>query len=405
MNAEVKPEELREAAHALRAVARRTPVVHANWLSEMFGHPVLLKCENLQRSGSFKLRGAYLRISRIPEPDRERGVVAASAGNHAQGVALAAGQLGVTSVVYMPRTASLPKVEATRAYGAEVCLVGDTVEDALAAAQAAAEETGATLIHPFDHRDVILGQATVGLEILEQVPDVASIVVPTGGGGLLAGVASAVNVVKPSVAVIAAQASGAFTMQRSLAAGHPVALQGRPTTMADGIAVARPGELPLDLVEGVVRESVAVSEAEIAKALLHTLERGKLLAEPAGVVGVAALSHLELRDPTVVVLSGGNIDPLVLNKVIHHGLRAAGRFEALSVRLDDSPGALAALLVLLAEQETNVVDVNHLRADPRLAVGEVEVTVVLEMRGPEHRAQVLAALRSAGYRVHESAGS
>lgn len=399
--ADISVDEIRQAATNLRGVTRETPVLPAHWLESLVDGPVHLKCENLQRSGSFKLRGAYVRISRLNSDERSRGVVAASAGNHAQGVALAATELGIAATVFMPRTAALPKVEATRAYGATVALVGETVEEALQRATEFAAETGAVLIHPFDHLDVVLGQGTVGLELIEQVPDVATVVVPTGGGGLLAGVALAVKELRPSARIIGVQAAGAAPMSESLAAGRPMAMSDKPNTMADGIAVGRPGDIPVALAAPLVDSVLTVSEASLANALVQTLERAKLLAEPAGVAGVAAvLDQPDLFEPPVVViLSGGNLDPVLLNRVIHHGLATAGRFVAVTVRMADRPGVLAALLGSLAETEVNVLDVSHIRSDPRLAVGEVEVVILLETRGPEHRDAVIEHLRAGGYHL------
>lgn len=396
---EISVENIREAATNLRGVTRVTPALPAHWLEEVVHGPIYLKCENLQRSGSFKLRGAYVRMSRLDADERSRGVVAASAGNHAQGVALAAAELGIAATVFMPRSAALPKVEATRIYGATVALVGETVEDALRRATEYAAETGAVLIHPFDHVDVVLGQGTVGLELVEQVPDVATVVVPTGGGGLLAGTALAVKQMRPNARIIGVQAAGASPMRASLAAGAPVTMSEKPNTMADGIAVARPGEVPVALAAPLVDSVLTVSEESLAGALLQTLERAKLLAEPAGVAGVAAvLDQPELfKPPVVVILSGGNIDPVLLNRVIHHGLATAGRFVALTVRMADRPGLLASMLGRLAETEVNVLDVSHIRSDPRLAVGEVEAVVLLETRGPEHRDAAMQHLRSGGY--------
>jgi threonine dehydratase len=391
--------DIREAARGLRQVTRVTPVIRAHWLEVLVGGPVYLKCENLQRSGSFKLRGAYSRISRLSVAERARGVVAASAGNHAQGVALAAADLDVSATVFMPKSASLPKVAATAAYGARVELVGETVEAALAAADEYADQTGAVLVHPFDHPDVVLGQGTVGLEIVEQVPGVNSILVPTGGGGLLSGIALATDGTRPSAQVIGVQTRAVAPMSQSLAEAKPVLWRGSQRTIADGIAVARPGDVPVAVAAGRVHDVVTVSEAELAEGLLQTLERGKLVTEPAGVAGVSALLAYPTRfpSPVVVVISGGNIDPLLLNKVIHRGLALAGRFASITVRMADVPGSLAQLLTLLADCEVNVLDVDHQRSDPQLAVGEVRTQVALEMRGPQQRDEVFAALRTSGY--------
>ncbi|MEV0687726.1 threonine ammonia-lyase [Nocardia sp. NPDC050378] len=393
--------QVEAAARVVGAVVRRTPVVGSRVLSERAGVPVWLKCENLQRTGSFKPRGAYNRIANLSPAQRARGVVAASAGNHAQGVAWSAAELGITSTVFMPIGASLPKLVATRAYGAEVHQVGETIDESLVAAKEFAERTGATLIHPFDHPDIVAGQASVALEILEQVPEVRTVVVPTGGGGLLAGVAIAMNHCAPQVGVVGVQAAEAAAWPDSLRAGTPMRAS-RMSTMADGIAVGMPGAVPFGHVSKLVSRIVTVDEESLSKALLLCLERAKLIVEPAGAAGVAALLGTELRDlpgPIVVILSGGNIDPLLLTRVINHGLSAAGRYLAMRVTISDRPGALSALLGVVGRAGASVVDVVHSRTGTWLAVDEVEVSLTVEMRGPAHRDDVLDALRDAGFRV------
>ena len=392
--------DVRAARQLLAGVARTTPLEGLRGLSEQVGGEVLLKCENLQRTGSFKIRGAYVRIARLSDAERARGVVAASAGNHAQGVALAASLLGCTSTVFMPEAAPLPKVAATQAYGAHVRHAGHTVDEALVAARLHAAETGAVLIHPFDHADVIAGQGTVGLEVLEQCPQVRTLVVCTGGGGLVAGIAAAVKGLRPDVRVVAAQATGAAAFPASLLAGRPVSLASM-TTMADGIAIGRPGEVTFPLVRDLVDDVVTVDEEALSRALLLCLERAKLVVEPAGAAAVAAV----MEDPTafvppvVAVVSGGNIDPLLLTKVVRHGLVAAGRFLSLRVAIGDRPGELARLLGVLASTGGNVLDVEHSRTGRGLHVDEVLVALQLETRGRPHGEQVLAALAASGYRV------
>ncbi|GIH99046.1 threonine ammonia-lyase [Planobispora takensis] len=390
-------EDVVAARELLADVAVRTPVVHSHVLSGLLGGPVHLKCENLQRSGSFKVRGAYVRIARLTEEELGRGVVAASAGNHAQGVALGSGLVGTKSTVYMPEGAPLPKVAATRSYGAAVVFAGHTVDIALARAREHAERTGAVFIHPFDHPDVIAGQGTIGLEILDQLPEVGTIAVSIGGGGLAAGVALAVKSLRPGVRIVGVQAERAAAYPASLAAGQPVVVQ--PSgTMADGIAVGLPGELPFELIHYLVDTVVTVTEQEISRALVLCLERAKQVVEPAGVVSVAAiLAHPEVFEPPVTaVLSGGNIDPLLLAKVLRHGLAAAGRYLTLRISLPDRPGTLAALMAEVAELRANVLDIAHERVGADL--GEVEVQLQLETRGPEHAEEVLGVLRKQGYR-------
>ncbi|MEU3501858.1 threonine ammonia-lyase [Streptomyces hundungensis] len=393
-------DDVRGAQKMLSGVARATAMEGSRHLSSLVGAPVHLKCENLQRTGSFKLRGAYVRIAGLRPEERAAGVVAASAGNHAQGVALASSLLGVGSTVFMPIGAPLPKVAATRSYGAEVILRGTVVDETLAAAEAYAAETGAVLIHPFDHQDIIAGQGTVGLEILEQCPEVRTIVVGIGGGGLAAGIAVAVKALRPDVRIVGVQAAAAAAYPPSLAVGHPVAIETAPT-MADGIKVGRPGDIPFSLVSELVDEVRTVTEDELSSALLLCLERAKLVVEPAGASPVAALlsDPHGFRGPVVAVLSGGNVDPLLMQRILRHGMSAAGRYLSLRLRLTDRPGALASLLAELSVLDANVLDVSHVRTDPRLGLTEVEVEVHMETKGPEHCAEVASALREAGYTV------
>jgi threonine dehydratase len=366
---------------------------------------VRLKCENRQRTGSFKIRGAYRRIQRLADDERARGVVAASAGNHAQGVALAAGLLGTHATVFMPAGAPLPKLSATRGYGADVRLV-DTFDATLTAAAEFAGRTGAVLIHPFDHPDIVAGQGTVGLEILEQVPDVATVVVCTGGGGLVSGIAAALA--GTGVRVVGAQAEAFAAWPPSLAAGEPVSVAG--ATIADGIAVPRPGDLTFAHVSTQVEEIVTVSEEALSRAVLASLERGKLLVEPAGAAAVAAVAEYPRRwpSPVVAVVSGGNVDPLMLDAIVRRGMAAAGRYATLRVRLPDRPGYLGDLLAQLGRLGGNVVDVEHRRLAPSsglgpLGLGTVEVALTLEARGHDHRTAMVDALREAGYVVAEGA--
>ncbi|ODU04797.1 MAG: threonine ammonia-lyase [Pseudonocardia sp. SCN 73-27] len=399
-------EDVEAARDLLVGVVRRTPTLSARALGEKVGGPVWLKCENQQRTGSFKIRGAYTRLARLDDDERARGVVAASAGNHAQGVALAARLLGVDATVFMPERAALPKVDATRGYGAHVRLVGETIDGSLAAATAFAAETGAVLVHPFDHVDVIAGQGTVGLEILEDVPDVATVLVPTGGGGLLGGVAAAIKGRRPDARIVGVQAEAAAAWPESLRHGGPVALD-RMRTIADGIAVGVPGAVTYPQVAALVDEFVVVGEDALARALLHCLERAKVLVEPAGAAAVAALLENPDRFPTpaVAVLSGGNIDPLVLLHVIEHGMAAARRYLSMRVRVDDRPGALAELLTQVGDLGANVVDVEHTRISAAIPLGDVDVEISLETRGAEHCAAIVGALRNSGHAVFDVAGA
>lgn len=395
----VSAADIDAASARLSGIIREIPVAGARWLSDRVGGPVVLVPENLQRAGSFKIRGAYNRIARLGDEERRAGVVAASAGNHAQGVALAAQLTGIHATVFMPEGASIPKVQATRAYGAEVIHHGATIDDSLHAAREFADRTGAVLIHPFDHPDIVAGQGTIGREILRQVPDVRTIVVCTGGGGLLAGIAVAVAEHRPKIRVVGVQADQAAAYPASIAAGHPIRLE-RMATMADGIAVGQPGALPFRIIQELVDEIRVVSEEEISRAVLLLLERAKLLVEPAGAAATAAVlaRPTDFEPPVAVVVSGGNLDPLVLMRIIRHGMAAAGRYLTITVRVPDRPGSLARVLNDVMALDANVLDIEHNRVDPGLAVDEVDIIVQMETRGMEHCGQVLDAL-GARYRL------
>ena len=398
--AKIGVDEIEAAAELLKGVIRYTPMESSRPLSDLVGGQVYLKCENLQRTGSFKIRGAYTRISRLTDAERANGVVAASAGNHAQGVALAAALLGCEATVYMPVGASIAKLTATRAYGATVHLHGETLDESLIEARAFAARTGAVLVHPFDHPDILRGQGTVGLEILEQVPDAATVVVSAGGGGLISGIAAVIRARRPDVRIIGVQAEQAAAWPNSLAAGRPVRLM-QMSTLADGIAVGEPTALTYAHVSELVDEIVTVSEDQLSRAMLLCLERAKLVVEPAGVAAIAAIMAApeKFQPPVVAVLSGGNIDPLVLLHVTQHGLVAAGRFLSLRIEISDRPGSLARLLALVGELGASVVDVEQSRLGNSLALGDVEVNLRLECRGPSHRDELLTRLAEANYRV------
>jgi threonine dehydratase len=393
----VTVDDIRDARERLAGVLRATPVDRSETLARLAGRPVLLKPEHLQRTGSFKIRGAYNRISRLPAG---MPVVAASAGNHAQGVALAARLTGRRATIFMPVNAPLPKVEATLAYGAEIRLEGDGVDDCIASASAFAEEEGGVFVPPFDDPLIIAGQGTIGLELAEEAREAEAVVVAVGGGGLIAGIAAALAAVRPGVRVLGVEAAGAASMRASLDAGRCVRL-GRLNTMADGIAVKSPSARTLAHVRAYVEDVVTVTEEEISKALLLLLERAKAVVEPAGAVTLAALlaGKVPGSGPVAVVLSGGNVDPLLLIKVIDHGLSAAGRYVALRVVLDDRPGTLARLTAEVARLGLNVLSVEHHRAGLDLAVDEVEVRLTLETRNAIHRGQIVADLEALGYRV------
>jgi threonine dehydratase len=389
--------DVEEARARVAPVLRPTPLVPSDSLSRLAGRPILLKPEYRQRTGSFKIRGAYNRISRLP-PGGE--VVAASAGNHAQGVALAATLTGLRSTIFMPANAPLPKVEATRGYGAVVRLEGDVVDDCLAAARAYAESTGAVFVPPFDDPLIIAGQGTVGLEVAEEAPEAEVVVVPIGGGGLIAGMAAALAHTRRGCRVIGVEAAGALAMKAALAANKPVSVDS-VQTMADGIAVRAVSELTLAHVQAFVDDIVTVDEEEISHALLLLLERAKGVVEPAGAVALAALlaGKVPGTGPAVAVLSGGNVDPLLLIKLIDHGLSAAGRYLRLRIVLGDRPGALAAVTEAVAKLGLNVLEVEHHRSGVSLGVDEVEVLLTLETRDPEHREEVVGSIRNLGFRV------
>jgi threonine dehydratase len=398
--------EIEHAHDVVSRVAKHTPVETSNYLTELLGSQVLLKCENLQRTGSYKIRGAYYMMSKLGPQERARGVVAASAGNHAQGVAFAARELGVKSTIFMPLGVALPKLQATKDYGAHVVLGGATVDEPLRAAAEFARDTGAVLVPPFDHADVITGQAALGLDVVNDVPDVDTVVVPIGGGGLIAGVSAAVKQWARErgrdIRVIGVQAENAASYPVSLGAGHPVDISVGPT-ISDGIAVGRPGTLNFDIVKDLVDDVVTVSDDETARALLVLLERSKLVVEPAGAVGVAALLSGAAQSSagdlgrTVVLLTGGNIDPLLMQRVVAAGLAVSDRYLNLKLMLPDRPGQLARTSELIAAASANVVEVLHTRHGHGLQLSQVELQVSVETRGPDHKDEVVRILREAGY--------
>ncbi|RLK49013.1 threonine ammonia-lyase [Microbacterium telephonicum] len=394
--------EFEDAAAFLGDVITTTPVDVSDHLSAVLGAPVHLKFEHLQRTGSFKIRGAAYRLSRLSAEERARGVVAASAGNHAQGVALAAQKLGIPATIFMPLGVPVPKLLATRGYGADVVLEGATFETPLKLAIEFAERTGAVLIHPYDHRDVIIGQGTLGLEVWDAVPDVETVLVGIGGGGLIAGVAAAIKARAAaegrSVRIIGVQAENSAAYPASLQAHEPLTVKTTPT-IADGIAVARPGDVPFEIISELVDEVVTVTDDDIARALLVLLERAKQVVEPAGAVGVAAIlaGKVTATGPTVSILSGGNIDPLLMQRVVAHGLAASGRYMTLQIPLPDRPGQLARVSELLAIVGANVIEVHHTRHGQGLQISEVILQLSVETRGEEHRRQVIDTLERAGF--------
>ncbi len=392
-------DDIRRAAEGLRGVAHRTPITHSDTLSRLAGCDVLLKHENRQKTGSFKVRGAYTKIRSLDADQRAAGVVAPSAGNHAQAVAWAAHSAGVPAVVYMPEAASLAKVGATEGYGATVRLVGASIEESVIAAREDAQRDGHVLVHPFDDEVVIAGQGTVGLEILEEVPDVDTVVVPLGGGGLLSGIAAAVKASHPEVRVVGVEAAGCAPYVGSLEQGEIRAVP-QTETIADGIAVKRPGELTFRMIRELVDDVVTVTDAEIGQTIVQLLEREKTVVEGAGAVGLAALLAGRVSGRRVVtVLSGGNIDTPLLMQVIRFGLTMAGRYLVIRTRLVDRPGQLMALLKVLADAHVNILLVSHHRESVDVAVAETGIELTLETRDEEHAHAIIELVRNAGYPV------
>ena len=397
-------ETFEQALENVRAVAIETPVLHSNFLSDLVGVEVELKCEHLQRTGAYKLRGAYTRMSKLTAAERRKGVVAASAGNHAQGVALAAKRLGIKATIFMPVGASLPKFHATQSYGATVVLEGAVFAETLAAAQAFAAAKGAIFVSPFDHLDVVAGQGTVGLEIMQQVPDVENILVAMGGGGLAAGVAVATKLAAAKqgrkIKVIGVQSENTAAYVASLKARKPTLIKAT-ATIADGIAVAKPGDVPFGLIAKHIDKVVTVSDNQIAQAIVALLERSKQVVEPAGAATVAALMSgaFKPKGKTVAILSGGNIDPLLLQKIIGHGLEAAERYTNVTVMLPDRPGQLVKAAEAVSKAHGNVIEVLHTRHGLGLDISEVELRLSIETTGHEHRDRVLKSLTDAGLKA------
>jgi threonine dehydratase len=388
-----------EAHDRLRKRVRRTELIYSHYYTEKTGVPLFFKCENLQRTGSFKIRGALNFMTAQTRETLQNGVITASAGNHAQGVAFSADLLGVKATIYMPEITPPQKVQSTRDYGADVVLVGKNFDEACEAAQEAQRLTGALFVHPFDDELVMAGQGTIALEILDELPDVQNLIIPVGGGGLIAGIAAAVRERAPHVRIIGVESMAAQSMSASFRLGEP---NESPVhvTLADGIAVKRPGKLTLPVIRKYVDEIVLVEEEEIALAIVSLLERTKLLVEGAGAVPLAAVLHervSDLKGKTVCLLSGGNIDVKTIAMVVERGLLAAGRYLKLKIELDDLPGSLATLSADIAAVKANIFLIGHDRRSKSLALGKTEVSLELETRGYEHIREVIEYLENKGY--------
>jgi threonine dehydratase len=393
-----------EAYKLLKPRLHHTPLTPSRTLREITGADIYLKAENMQRSGSFKVRGASYKLSRLSKEEYSRGVIAASAGNHAQGVAIAAAQNNISCTIVMPETAPLAKVTATQGYGAEVVLHGFTYDDAYQYCLELQQETGATFIHAFDDPDIIAGQGTLGLEMLGDLPDADALIVPIGGGGLIAGITIAARALRPNIKIVGVQAEGAAGCRAALDAGE---LRTLPSiaTIADGIAVKRPGTLTFPIIQNLVDDVVVVNDEEIIGAVLLLMERCKMLVEGAGAAGVAAmLSGVVKFDGkrVLVPLTGGNIDINLVGRFIEHGLAAAGRYFVIHTRLTDRPGELMRLLAIISEMRINVIDVRHQRISSRLPIMQREETLTLETRDRAQCEQLLQRLRAAGYVVEEA---
>lgn len=394
-------ENVEEARRALQGYLRPTPLYHSPNLSTQFGLPVYFKTENLQRAGSFKVRGAFNKMMSLSAEERQRGVIAASAGNHAQGVALAAQTLGIQSTICMPEGAPITKVEATENYGAKIILHGQTYDDAYQKALELQATHNYTFIHGFDDPYTVAGQGTIGLEIFEDLPDVSTVYVPIGGGGLISGIALALKSLKPDVRIIGVQAGGAPAVYLGMQKGE-LTWTDSVRTIADGIAIKRPGKLNFELIQKYVDDVVLVDEEEIAQSILMLLERSKLTVEGAGAVGLAAFMNQKaanVKGPVCIVLSGGNIDVNILSRIIERGLVKAGRYVRISTFVPDRPGGLQRLLATVASAGANVIHVHHERWLNKVTIGEVEIDLALETRDARHVQSLINQLQDEGYQV------
>ena len=395
-------EDFKEARGILHGVLRPTPLIHSPRLSKSSGNNVYLKPENMQVTGAYKIRGAYYKISTLSQEEKERGLITASAGNHAQGVAYAAQAAGVSATIVMPTTTPLVKVNNTKEYGARVILHGEVFDDAAELAAKLAEEQGLTYVHPFNDLTLATGQGTIAYEIFQDLPDVDVILIPVGGGGLITGVATLAKLLNPNVTVIGVEPTGAASMKASLEAGHVVTLPSA-TTIADGVAVKTPGDLVFPYVQKNVDRIITIEDGELVEAFLDIIERHKMIVENAGLLTVAALKHLDCQGKNVVsVLSGGNMDVITLSSLVQHGLICRGRIFTFAVQLPDRPGELLHVAQVLAENSGNIIKLEHNQFVNINRQSCVEMKVTLEAFGHDHKEQILAALRQAGFHAVET---
>ena len=391
-------EQFKAARSVLRGVIRDTSLIHSTALSKSTGHNVYLKPENMQVTGAYKIRGAYYKISTLSQEEKERGLITASAGNHAQGVAYAAQAAGVSATIVMPTTTPLVKVNNTKDYGAKVVLHGETFDDAAELAAKLSEEEGLTYVHPFNDPAIATGQGTISYEIFQDLPDVDVILVPIGGGGLATGVSTLAKLLNPNVTVIGVEPSGAASMKASLDAGHVVTLD-RVETIADGVAVKTPGDQIFPYIQKNIDDIITIPDDELVDAFLDMMEKHKMIVENAGLLPIAALSHLKCRGKNVVpVLSGGNMDVITMSSIVQHGLIQRDRVFTVSVLLPDKPGELAKISALLAEEHGNIIKLEHNQFISINRNAAVELRITLEAYGTDHKNQIVSALTGAGYR-------
>ncbi|MGO5060808.1 threonine ammonia-lyase [Lawsonibacter sp. LCP25S3_F5] len=394
-------EQFKEARNVLQGVLRPTPLIHSPYLSKSCGNNVYLKPENMQVTGAYKIRGAYYKISTLTDEEKARGLVTASAGNHAQGVAYAAQAAGVAATIVMPTTTPLVKVNNTKDYGANVVLHGEVFDDAAELAAQLAEEQGLTYVHPFNDLTLATGQGTIAYEIFQDLPDVDVILIPIGGGGLAAGVSTLAKLLNPNVEVIGVEPTGAASMKASLEAGHVVTLP-TASTIADGVAVKTPGDLVFPYVQQNVDRVLALEDGELVEAFLDIMERHKMIVENAGLLTVAALKHLDCKGKNVVsVLSGGNMDVITMSSLVQHGLIGRGRIFTFAVQLPDRPGELMRVADVLARNNGNIIKLEHNQFVNINRQSGVELRVTLEAFGHDHKMQILQAMRDEGYQVAE----